>query len=415
VPASFRRPLAVAAIVAVALLLRLALVPLKGFAPDVAVFDSWARVLAAHGPLAIYGPNVVPRVDYTPGYLYVLWVVGLVRAVIDPQFTHPLAFRALLKIPNIVADFEAAALGFTIVRRFASPWRAIAVLAVLLVGPVFWIDSAYWGQADTIAAAFVLGAILLRLRDRASLAWLVLALGIIVKPQGAVLVPLFAVRFFMRGGSAWTVARASLAIAGIAYLVTLPFTTERSPLGVLGFFLGRYVNGVAKAPHASEGAFNLFTILGPFFTSDSVRFLGIPLHAWSLVLLLSALGAIAWWYARTLQRTNDSATVDRAFVYAAALSLAALFFLGTRMHERYLLPGLACASLVAFESLDTTAAVAALTVSFVANVAVIVAGFTGGAHHPQVVLAGHALSALNLIALVVLARAYVARSRASAA
>ena len=413
-PASFRRPLAVGVVVAVAIILRLALVPLKGFAPDVAVFDTWARVLAAHGPLAIYGPDVVPRVDYSPGYLYVLWIVGLVRAAIDPQFTHPVAFRALLKIPNIVADLEAAAIGFAIVRRFASPWRAVAVLAVLLIGPVFWIDSAFWGQADTIAAAFVFGAVLLRLRDRSSLAWLVLALGIIVKPQGAVLIPLFAVRFVMRGGSAWTVARTSLAIAGIAYLVTGPFTTERSPLGVLGFFIDRYLNGVAKAPHASEGAFNIFTIVGPFFTSDTVRFLGIPIAVWSLVLLLSALGAIAWWYARILRGTDDPASVDRAFVYAAALSLAALFFFGTRMHERYLLPGLACASLVAFESPGTTAAVAALTMSFVANVAVIVAGFTGGAHHPQVVLVGHALSALNLIALAVVARGYVARPRAGA-
>ncbi|GAC1613799.1 MAG: hypothetical protein NVS4B5_01470 [Vulcanimicrobiaceae bacterium] len=406
-PASSKRPLAIAAIVAVALLVRLALIPLEGYRDDVAVFASWARELAEHGPGAIYGPGVVPPVDYAPGYLYVLWLVGLVRAAIDPQYTHLWMFRVLLKIPNVVADLEAAVLGYAIVRRFATDDRAIAVLAVLLVGPVFWLDSAFWGQADTIATALVFAAILARLRNASTLSWLLLATAILVKPQGAVLIPVFLVRDLMRGANFASFVRAAVAVFVVSYAVTLPFTTQRSPVGVVAFLIGRYVNGVSKAAHGSEGAFNAYTIVGGFFQSDSLRVAGLPLHVWSLALLTLALATIAALLVRVMRGSFDERAIDRAFVYASALALAALFFLGTRMHERYLLPGLACASLVAFDRIDVGLAVAALTVSFAVNCAIIIAGFTGGSHHPQVVTVGHAFSAVNLVALAVVSRAYV--------
>jgi len=403
VPGSSKAALAVAAIVAVGLVLRLTLLPINGYRDDIAVFETWSRVLAEGGPMAIYGTGVVPRVDYPPGYLYILWLVGLVRRALDPHLLHPNLFRAILKIPNVIADFEAAALGYAIVRRYAPRWHAVGVLAALLIGPVFWLDSAFWGQADTIAAALIFAAILLRLRDRSSLAWFVLALAVLVKPQGVVLVPIFAVRSVMRGYSAASLLRTVLSVGLLTYLATLPFTTERSPVAVLRFLADRYIVGVSKVAHGSEGAFTLYTIVGGFFRSDAQRFAGVPLHAWSIVLVVAALVTITWWLARTMRATTDPRELDRAFVYAAALCLGALFFLGTRMHERYLLPGLACATLVAFEALPTGAAVVALTLSFAVNCALIIAGFSGGGHHPQAVWIGHIFSAVNLVAFAVVA------------
>ena len=68
---------AVLVVLALGLALRLIiayLLPGSGFATDLSAFDFWARNLAAEGPFGFYQRDFFH--DYTPGYLYVLWIVG---------------------------------------------------------------------------------------------------------------------------------------------------------------------------------------------------------------------------------------------------------------------------------------------------------------------------------------------------
>ena len=68
---------AVLAVLALGLALRLIiayLLPGSGFATDLNAFDFWARNLAAEGPFGFYQRDFFH--DYTPGYLYALWLVG---------------------------------------------------------------------------------------------------------------------------------------------------------------------------------------------------------------------------------------------------------------------------------------------------------------------------------------------------
>ena len=59
-------------------------------------FRFWANNLAAHGPGGFYARGFF--VDYTPGYLYVLWLVGIVGSALGRGIGD------LIKLPAILAD-----------------------------------------------------------------------------------------------------------------------------------------------------------------------------------------------------------------------------------------------------------------------------------------------------------------------
>ena len=71
-------PLAVLLALGLALRIIIAyvLLPGSGFKVDLASFAGWAMELAKNGPWGLYDRAIF--VDYTPGYLYVLWGLGIV-------------------------------------------------------------------------------------------------------------------------------------------------------------------------------------------------------------------------------------------------------------------------------------------------------------------------------------------------
>jgi hypothetical protein len=85
---------------ALRLIIAYVLLPGSGFKVDLGSFSGWAMELAANGPWGLYDRPIF--VDYTPGYLYVLWGLGLVS-----QATG-IAIGSLLKLPAIAADLGLA-------------------------------------------------------------------------------------------------------------------------------------------------------------------------------------------------------------------------------------------------------------------------------------------------------------------
>src|SRR5467141_2841535 len=82
-----------AAMFALALLLRVLIAPHAGFYGDLRLFQTWATQLREVGPHKFYAQSQFA--DYPPGYLYVLWLIGKISAT--PGYL-------LLKLPVIFAD-----------------------------------------------------------------------------------------------------------------------------------------------------------------------------------------------------------------------------------------------------------------------------------------------------------------------
>src|SRR5436309_13281587 len=65
--------------------------------------------------------------------------------------------------------------------------------AIVVINPITWLDSAIWGQVDSVGAVVLLLAVRELWRDRPERAAVLAALAAIVKPQLGILIPVVAV------------------------------------------------------------------------------------------------------------------------------------------------------------------------------------------------------------------------------
>ena len=95
-----------------ALLLRLILAyTTHGFGNDIACFASWADRIFTVGPGQFYSAETFA--DYPPGFLYVLYVIGALRSLLQIPYYSDLHIL-LLKLPAILCDM---ACGFLLYRE----------------------------------------------------------------------------------------------------------------------------------------------------------------------------------------------------------------------------------------------------------------------------------------------------------
>jgi dolichyl-phosphate-mannose-protein mannosyltransferase len=181
------------------------LLPRSGFAIDVGDFSAWGERLASVGPAGFYDPGYFA--DYPPGYLYVLWLLGIIGGALGNVVGQD-ATGALVKIPGILADLGVAAVLFAMCRRWsgqliARGWGArlgidgeglgLLAASVYLFNPGTIFDSAVWGQVDSVGALVLLLTIYALALGRTELAALAAVVAMLVKFQFAFLVPIVAI------------------------------------------------------------------------------------------------------------------------------------------------------------------------------------------------------------------------------
>ncbi|MBV8244329.1 MAG: phospholipid carrier-dependent glycosyltransferase [Candidatus Eremiobacteraeota bacterium] len=339
---------------AAAFVVRILFIGNDGFRNDVQSFEGWALTLASHPFSQFY--SSAGFADYPPGYFYVLWIVGHLYAPFAHVDGGYAILKAFVKLPAILMDLVDAVVLFAIVRRFASTRWALGVAAFYLFNPAAIFISASWGQVDSIAGGLaLLGVWLLlesndadpvRARRFVVLAWLALGYSILIKPQAAILGPLFLTFAFVAPAERRPLRLGATALGMgaalvLAYLASLPFHAALNPVDAFRWLYERYAYGAGVYAYNSINAFNLWTIHNRFWQDDSVRFpswpfwpalLSLPQYIWGIALVAAAAVLVLVRYAQL--RT------ERALLEAAALLTLAFYMLSTRMHERYLFDGL---------------------------------------------------------------------------
>ncbi|MEO6914189.1 MAG: glycosyltransferase family 39 protein, partial [Candidatus Baltobacteraceae bacterium] len=320
----FAPRLALYGLLAVGLVLRLLMIGNEGFHNDIASFEGWALQLGQHPYSEFYSPSRFA--DYPPGYFYIL---GLIGHLYTPFQSHDPTYgllKVLVKLPAIIMDMVDAVLVYAIVLRFASVRTALVSAALVALNPAIIYISAAWGQVDSVAAGLALGGVWLLLRSddgdperRASwpiaLAWLALTYSILIKPQAAILVPLFVAFTF----AAKTRLRSRLlgttigiiASLVLTWLVTLPFHPTANPIDSFGWLYGKYVFGKNVYAFNSVNAFNLWTIKFPFWQLDNQKIIFLPQYLWGLLLLVAAtvLTIVRYLQTRTPRARLESAAI----------------------------------------------------------------------------------------------------------
>jgi hypothetical protein len=166
-------------------LILLYLLPGSGFPGDLASFRFWASDLATNGLNGFYQRDFFH--DYTPGYLYVLWLVGTIGKAAG-------GVGDLIKIPPIIADLGIAYLVWSMLRELGVRDRLAALGAfVVAVNPIFWFDNVIWGQVDSFGVLFLLLGLRSLWRDQPERAAIFAVIAAIVKPQLGILIPIVAI------------------------------------------------------------------------------------------------------------------------------------------------------------------------------------------------------------------------------
>lgn len=325
---------------ALALGLHLFLISLPiAFWVDMNLYKAWSIDMVQQGFANFY--NYSTNCDYPPAYLYVLWVIGKIYQFFDPSFSHTdgLLLTILIKIPPVLADIASAFLIAQILKAHTSVDKAYTMGLIYAFNPLILFVSAVWGQVDGIMTLLMLWAFYLIQQNHVVRAGLLIAVMVIVKPQGLFFAPFLVLsQWFRQTWWKWGAITAGGVVA--IWLIILPFYEVGSTavVGMINPFLSLYKLLRATADYYSFASVNAFNFWGwANWIRDYTTFAGFSYKVIGLCLL----GILLGWLAIFLYQQRHHQAQFAGQCLALSTMLFGFFMLPTRMHERYMLYGLA--------------------------------------------------------------------------
>jgi Gpi18-like mannosyltransferase len=249
--------------------------------------------------------------NYTPPFLYLLYIVS--------KLLPNIATVTAVKLPSILCDFVCAWYVYRIVRLKyeKGPVPIFAFLAILF-SPTVILNSAVWGQADSIFTAALVAFLFYLLKKQPWLACIAFGIAFSIKLQSIYLAPLLMALFFKKVIS-W---KHLLTIPAVYLIAIIPAWIAGRPLVEL---LTVYFDQVQGVPGLFHNAPNIYTWLpvddyGIFFQAGIIFAVSI-----SLIYVAVALKSHA--------KLSKHLIVQLAFVSA----LLVPYFL-PKTHDRYFYP-----------------------------------------------------------------------------
>ncbi|MGE5551472.1 MAG: glycosyltransferase family 39 protein [Bacteroidota bacterium] len=307
---------------AAALILRMVLaVGFKGHPIDMGCFKGWADH-AARGLSNFYNSGMF--VDYPPGYIYVLYLIGKLRALFHLGYDAD-AYLLLVKLPAILADLAASYIIFRLAEKRLGPRVALALSMLYAFNPAVIADSAAWGQVDAVFTVCALLALLLIDREKFGPAGAIYAAAVLIKPQAILLAPVFL--FALVSKRSWKALGESV-LWGVAVLVlaVLPFSVRQGFAWVFKLYKGT----VTQYPYASLNAFNFFALFGGNWQSETSKFFLFSYKTWSTLFITASVVFAGYLYFKAKDRSR--------LYWASMFIMFAIFVLAAGMHERYMFP-----------------------------------------------------------------------------
>jgi Gpi18-like mannosyltransferase len=296
-------PVAAAAMALAGLGLRLAGLPFESY-------DMTDWLLPWYDALAAGGYQALGEAfsNYTPPYLYLLLLATATQGLL-PKI-------AAIKLVSILFDLGNALLVHRILKlKYPSGPAALLGAAGFLLLPTPLLNSAYWGQADSIYTFFLLGCLYWLLRNRPWPAFVFLGIAFAFKAQAVFLAPLLLL-LTIRRRIPWL---AYLVIPGVYFIMMLPaIVAGRGLLDVMTVYVSQAGEYGALSMHAPT-----LYVFAPESWHDLALALGLGLA-------LLAAAAWVWHYSRNLKELTPE-----ALLFCALVSVALVPFCLPKMHDRY--------------------------------------------------------------------------------
>lgn len=342
---------AFAALLGAALLIRLiSSLTCYGFTVDVNCFAAWGARMASAGPAGFYAEGYF--CDYPPLYMFVLGILSALGSAFDFSLNQG-AGLLLLKLPAMLCDILSALVLYKIIKRHAG--RGVAVTAALLYAfnPAAILNSALWGQVDSVLVLLMLLAFFLVESDRFGWGVLVFFAGLLAKPQAVLFGPvmLFAavreiftlIRAFGAGSRREGLRRllwglGSVLICALVFLLlSLWMQNDQKP----DWLWNKYMETIGSYNYATLNSFGFMGLIGgQWAPAENSSVLGLSYSLLGTLLLaavlLYALGLFLW----RLAKDREAFSPSWFWLFAALIVAGAVTF-STRTHERYMFPAAA--------------------------------------------------------------------------
>src|ERR1700722_2033711 len=324
-----------------------------GFGPDVGDYQAWGSQIATFGPARTYAQGFF--LDYPPGYLYALWVVGILAHAIGATGDF---YRVIIESPAIVADLVLSILVYAYMRRGGRPEMAFIAMLMVALNPALLFDTVVWGQSDSVMTFVTLLSIVAILGEQYEIAWGLAAIAVLVKPQGLMMLPVLGIWTMLETDFA-TWIRSGVALIAVFVIGIAPFQIGHE----WNWIIKLYTSTAAYYHETSVNAFNLMALLGGLRQADSTTFAGVSFFTLGMSLLMPLYAFVAWilWRGRTPTR----------LLFASFIAVFGFFMVAPRMHERYMYPAIALAVPLALEAPEMLAVFVIITITCFINLAYI--------------------------------------------
>ena len=360
-----------------------------GYDVDVNCFVSWGYTMANSGPTQFYLQTSF--CDYPPLYMYILglnsWLAGILGA--NAGWTRVI-FRFIPSLCDVAGcwvllqylKYKNSQFGFS--RAQGTPEhdgynRYLFLLIVLLAfNPVTVLNSAAWGQMDSVLCLLLLLVAVFAAEGKWIPAIAIYVTAVLVKPQALMLGFLGLAFMVIAVIRERTVLKKILTATGIGIILMAAYIL---PFGInqeAGWLIGRYSDTLSSYPYATVNTANLYYLAGgnwskienaahiavPVFLACACAFHGIVRYlrnreekfilaelftsivfaGWFVVCAAigaswAYTGAAAMAYAFVIVLCMAVRKGDIGFLpYLGALLFILLYVFGVKMHERYLFP-----------------------------------------------------------------------------
>lgn len=291
----------------------------KGHETDISCFSAWSDMIFRDGISNFYTSEAFH--DYPPGYMYVLYIIGAIKSVFNPQEG---GLYLLIKFPAIVIDLLTGIFIYKIAKKKFGDAVSALFAAVYVFNPNVILNSSLWGQVDTVYTILVALMIYFISEKRMIPSYFIFALCIFVKPQAFIFTPLLVYGiienvFLPKFNKDAFIKNLAWGLGAIAALVIIAL-----PFG-LNNVIGQYTATLASYPYKTVNAFNIWCAFGQNWSGLTTA---------SSIIGYAFLALIVAYCTYIFFKSKNS---GKYFFVGALLSLAT-FMLSVKMHERYAFP-----------------------------------------------------------------------------
>lgn len=301
-----------------------------GYDTDINCFKAWAGNLYAHGIHSFYSLKIFK--DYPPGYMYILYLIGAIKnwfSLSDSEFT------CLIKIPAVVSDIVAAILVYKFSCKKIGSNLALILSLTYALNPAIIINSAIWGQIDSIYTIFIFLSIFFITEKKYFYSFIAFTIGFLIKPQGFVFAPIFLYAVYeilstnkFSRKSFYLVGQYILCSSLILIALLIPFTQDFNFMPIVNL----YIKTFSSYPYVTINAFNSYMYL-------QLNWFGMDVQSFSIlftvveVIFIILITLFSFWF---LINSNSKSK----YFFTAAILNVLVFVFTFKMHERYIYPSL---------------------------------------------------------------------------